>query len=342
MKPATIVRLAAAGIGLLVAAPALAQSAPPSFEACTYNGNGIAGTISPRSCASVSSSGAAPYGQYSINSAAIANGRQADDATQGLGTTASADGGWTNTAAAISNTGGSAVATGDLRDGTLHAYVSNGTNYFHGGGANTRISDLFTFNNTSGGDVTLTMGYQFDGRFSTIDDYGAYTDGQIDLHFGDPDTYYNRVLFANSRDYANGDALSQFDAISGTLTQRLDGGNGHEGDYAFTGSYRDGFVQGAFTTSLLIPTGESRFGFVMTLSLDCRGSGATCDFGHTSAFGFGALPAGLTYTSQSGVFGQALASGVPEPASWATMILGLGGIGGVLRHRRRPAAMLAA
>ena len=314
------------------AAPAAAQTAPATFEDCTYNGNGIAGTISPRSCAQASASGAAPYGQYSQNYGSIANGRPSTF-TDGAATTSYSDGGWTNTATAVSNTGGLASSTADLRNGSLHAYVSNGTNYFHGGGANTRISDIFTFNNTSGGDVVLNMGYSFDGRFTGT--FDNYTDGSIGFGFGDPNTYYGRVLFANSRDYANEFARSSFDAVSGTLNQRLD--FGHNSDVTFTGGFDSatGYVEGAFATSLLIPTGQSTFGFVMTLNLDCRGTGATCDFGHTSTFGFGGLPNGLSYTSQSGVFGVPMTGGVPEAAVWAMMIAGFGMVGATSRRRQK-------
>jgi len=42
--------------------------------------------------------------------------------------------------------------------------------------------------------------------------------------------------------------------------------------------------------------------------------------------------------SQIGV-GGALPSSVPEPATWALMIIGLGGLGGAVRARRAPAAL---
>lgn len=332
-KATTAILALAAGTAIATSAvPASAQSAPPTFEACTYNGNGIASTISPRSCAQAGAGGSAPYGQYSQNYGSIANGRPSTF-TDGAATTSYSDGGWTNTATATSNTGGVASSTADLRHGSLHAYVSNGSSYFHGGGANTRISDVFTFNNTSGSDVVLKMGYSFDGRFTGT--FDNYTDGSIGLGFGDPNTYYGRVLFANSHDYANDFARSSFDAVSGTLDQRVD--NGHNSDVTFTGSFdrATGYVQGAFATALLIPTGQSTFGFVMTLNLDCRGTGATCDFGHTSTFGFGGLPDGLSYTSQSGVFGVPLTGSVPEAAVWAMMIVGFGMVGSASRRRQK-------
>jgi len=48
------------------------------------------------------------------------------------------------------------------------------------------------------------------------------------------------------------------------------------------------------------------------------------------------------YSSGSSAIGDAITivtAAVPEPASWTLMILGFGGVGAVLRHRRRQAAL---
>lgn len=45
------------------------------------------------------------------------------------------------------------------------------------------------------------------------------------------------------------------------------------------------------------------------------------------------LPTGVTYTSASGLFLTDVGSAVPEPAVWASMILGFGLAGGMLRRR---------
>ncbi|MBT2185560.1 PEPxxWA-CTERM sorting domain-containing protein [Sphingobium sp. H33] len=108
-------------------------------------------------------------------------------------------------------------------------------------------------------------------------------------------------------------------------------------DYSFTGNFDpSGFVTGAFTTQLIIPVGVSQLGFALVLALDCRNHLATCNFGNTSALTFDPLPDGLSFTSESGQLftAKAPAPGVPEPASWALMIVGLGVVGGTMRRRR--------
>lgn len=46
------------------------------------------------------------------------------------------------------------------------------------------------------------------------------------------------------------------------------------------------------------------------------------------------LPSNVSFTSQSGVF-LSQAGGVPEPASWAMLLMGFGAVGGALRIRRQ-------
>ena len=70
--------------------------------------------------------------------------------------------------------------------------------------------------------------------------------------------------------------------------------------------------------------------------------GETCDYGDTATMSFGALPDGVSISFDAPGFmngyGSAKTSGgVPEPATWAMMLLGLGAAGAVLRRTRRPA-----
>jgi PEP-CTERM motif len=77
----------------------------------------------------------------------------------------------------------------------------------------------------------------------------------------------------------------------------------------------------------------SQLGFALTLELSCNATNIVCDFGQTSAFNLGALPPGVSWTSGSGVLFTGGNGAVPEPATWAMMILGFGMVGSRLRRR---------
>jgi len=324
------------------ALPAAAQAAPDVYDKCASNVNGIGGQLYARSCAAAWSAGAGPGGQYAGSAAGIGNGHVDTGNSYyyapGTSQTSWADNGWSNRADATSNTGGVSWASSSLVDGTLHSYVSNGTSFFHGGATNTRISDIVSFTNLSGSDVLLPIGYAFDGSFTPgPNGFDGYTNGLVALALGTPSGQPSTVRFANSGSFIGGIAQSYFDANGGYLQQAYYNA-GQPNDFQFAGSYNlaTGFIQGTFGTTLVIPTGVSTMGFAFTLSLDCRTSGGICDFANTGALGFGTLPAGVSYTSDSGVLFSAPPS-VPEPGTWAMMILGFGAAGVATRARRRVA-----
>jgi hypothetical protein len=71
------------------------------------------------------------------------------------------------------------------------------------------------------------------------------------------------------------------------------------------------------------------------MQLDSQGFGDGYSlYGHTAAVTMD-LPKDVTFTSNSGVFLTNPPSAAPEPATWALMMLAVGGVGGVLRTRRR-------
>lgn len=79
--------------------------------------------------------------------------------------------------------------------------------------------------------------------------------------------------------------------------------------------------------------GEAQFGpgafGGLTSTVGARSAELTCDFNDDKACG--------VYDLQFGTF-AATGGGVPEPASWALMILGFGAAGGMLRRRRELSA----
>lgn len=68
------------------------------------------------------------------------------------------------------------------------------------------------------------------------------------------------------------------------------------------------------------------------------GNGETTDFSHTADFAF-FLPSNVSFTSDSGVFLTANVGSVPEPSTWAMMIMGFCGLG-FIAHRRRDKQLL--
>jgi hypothetical protein len=90
------------------------------------------------------------------------------------------------------------------------------------------------------------------------------------------------------------------------------------GSPALTNESAGGFD---FSGTIDVTNGEA-LQLEMGLALNCV-SGETCDFSHTAALSF-TLPSDVTFTSDSGVLlTQTGGSGVPEPASFALMGIGL-------------------
>ncbi|MCG2841149.1 PEPxxWA-CTERM sorting domain-containing protein [Sandaracinobacter sp. RS1-74] len=343
-------------IGLSVlacAAPSIA-AAPEPWDHCTYNGNGIASTPDPRSCASVNVVGHVHgnWGQFSGAGIAVGNNGSViqNYATEGLANgygSNSWDDGWSNSANAWSNSGSVAFASGDLGKGQLKAYGHNEDVGARSAFANARISDILTFNNTSGATAYLTFGYSFDGLYTAPLGYSdGYVTGLLGLALnnvyevidGTPTGY---ITWAGSGQYIGGTAQAYWDMNNGIFEQKYYY-SGTPDDFQFTQNFDTGtgVVEGTFLTTIAIPVGYSQLGFAFTLYLDCRGRATTCGFGHTGALALGETPDGLTWSSKSGILFTTLeqpgggVGGVPEPASWAMLLLGFGVVGAAARRQR--------
>jgi hypothetical protein len=86
--------------------------------------------------------------------------------------------------------------------------------------------------------------------------------------------------------------------------------------------------------SLFVPlgTGPMYVYFELWVTATSGSGDATADFGNTMSFNW-ELPEGVIAESASGVFLKGGAAAVPEPATWAMMILGFGLVGMAVRRR---------
>lgn len=138
---------------------------------------------------------------------------------------------------------------------------------------------------------------------------------------GDAEGQQHLVLFTNDRWAASAVGIafgalfptSNEDALI-TALNSLASGNGMEADYALLGDFGD-------TVSRQSPNGDAAF--------------ALGDSFTSIAFSDGRIIG----TGQS--FATPAKTAVPEPAGWAMMIIGLGGVGVVLRRCRGPRPLIA-
>lgn len=342
------------GAGLIAAAytvPGYAQSAPPTYNSCVGSANGNIVAVNPRSCVATSVSGSpGAGGQITGARSSIINGREDPDGTGvsqvGTYSTGWSDDGWTNTATSISNVNSLARGTASLADGTVKAFATNPDATQGQGFVLSTISDIVTFNNTTGSALTLRVGYTFDGAYTNgQNNYFDYASVYLALTSPNLSTSpSNYVTFANSGSGLGGYGLSRGWADGFFDQQWFFAGQAQDFTISSFGAPESGPFGGGISTLLSIPTGQSQLGFTLSLDLGCRVSGSTCNFGSTSAFRFGDLPTGLSFSSQSGTLFSALTTvpgAVPEPATWAMLIFGFGVVGAGMRSRRRIALVAA-
>lgn len=321
--------LPAALLATVCAMPAAAQSAPDANDYCLSDRNGVNSALPvARSCAAVTANGTGG------GRAAIGNGRADPGAVSGGGGGGSvswANDGWTNSAQATSGNGGIGQTSSDLTTGRLRASASTYVQPNDGAQVFTlaRMGDVITFVNNSGADQTVTLGYTMDGQF--LDAGGSNGNyGYVHLSFGSLS-----LRLATSGGSINGLNMTTDFWTDGYYNQSWYGGT--EDDFTFSrfGSPAGDLFGGSAFVSFIIPEGESSLAFGFTLNISCRIPNSACDFGNTSALTLAPLPVGVSFTSQSGVLFSGLEAGaVPEPESWAMMILGFGVVGGLMRSRR--------
>jgi len=228
--------------------------------------------------------------------------------------------------------GGSVLTTSraaaDLTTGTLKvradAGLGNETGPFSSlayGRANWR--DTITFTNSTS--VNLDFSWQTDAAITpkTLNS-SRFVTSSIYLTVNNQNFSFIGMLDANGN-YVNqlGGAQYQYFANSGSpggvfFTFNLAGNNDNG---AWHTSLGDG-VSGLIAGTLVVPTGKASIDIDAFLEIDCR-NGATCDYANTSTFSFGALPSGLSWTSESGVFlSNAATPGTGTSVPGPTPVLG--------------------
>jgi hypothetical protein len=231
----------------------------------------------------------------------------------------------TNSFANITCESGRAFASADLVTGSLRGFALSsgipGTTAFE----SAQLADEVTFTNTTGGNLLLGVSYLSHGTV-TGETMGASTSLFSNLLFGQPGgsqliTFQGGILRGLRFVYTNGSTSIQDPNAGGPPT--LSG---------WTVSPVGG-IGALFSGTLVVPSGISLLDIATRLDLDCR-TGADCDFSHTAAFSFGALPTGLSFTSSSGAFLTGAPAGTaPEPGTWAMLSVGLLTVG--FRRRRK-------
>lgn len=238
------------------------------------------------------------------------------------------------------------TTSADLSTGTVRAtatVVDGGFPSMKASGSG-RLKETLWFTNTT--DTWLSIGYrvEVDGAISG---FAPALGGQafIDASAGFyvPDSAGCTLLaqcigfepFAGGAtgsafraEYRNVAGLSFVDPLSNAAFWTVTYNPGHDtaaGLFDFT-----------MSTTLWVPPGETTLTIVPYLNLGpCSGQSGTCGFGNSGKVRLGDAPAGLSWTSESGVFLSALVDPpVPTPAPAAAALLGLGAL--LLAGRRRP------
>ena len=211
---------------------------------------------------------------------------------------------------------GAATSSADLSTGTVRATAFSGG---RGGDARglAELNEDVTFSVVGGGSQQITVISHLDGVIGAFTTSGATSGLSFILNLNNGLTGSN-ILFTS----LGTDRGFTFDA-RGATALTPDGWD----SYSLTNLTATGFD---FVGLLTVHDGEQRR-VRQQLSLGCSG-GVDCDFSHTGSIGF-RLPDGVSFTSGSGVFlTTPIASGVPEPTSWAMLLVGFGMVGAVARR----------
>lgn len=242
----------------------------------------------------------------------------------------------TKVTATMSAGGAGSTAQGrtivDLSTGSIHLF-----------GSDDAITGNCSYIQPCGG--TNNYGTYFDTLHFTVDGAGADTVTPISLIF----TLEGKMLNSGVAidDSASGEIYGAM--VFGNSDARFDLKSNSATGYATQVNYLDTYPSAypgvwmtnadhtlnIYTETYNLIGASSDIRVSLEATLQCQ-NGYVCDFGDTAKLAL-FVPTGARFTSDSGVFlaGGRNTGSVPEPATWALMIMGMGLAGSALR--RRPA-----
>lgn len=223
--------------------------------------------------------------------------------------------------ASLSAWNGTAWASADLQSGSLRGYA-NTVGTFTGASFNVGFQDLFTFDIADASSDTLTLLYlAIDFDAATYSDYG------INFRTDIGSSHSNSI---DSIAFSHGNFRhTSFNPVADV-------------DEYVAYSARDN-IYAAGAVHYLLPFEVRGANPIVALSSQVFASGnfnGFADFSNSAHLRF-VLPQNVTFTSQSGVGLTGAVGAVPEPSTWAMLIVGFGAVGLTMRKKSRKDTTLA-